>query len=297
MSVYSLKNEELSIEVKSAGAELTSIKDVATQTEYLWCGDSKYWGRQSPVLFPFVGSLKNKEYKCDGQTFTMGQHGFARDKEFELLEQTENEIWFVLTSNEETKILYPFDFELKIGYKLEARKVIVMWKVINKDDKLLPFSIGGHPAFMCPINENDKQSDYYIITDAKDKLICGEINMDTGLLIRGKENILELDKDGAFRITDTMFDNDALIVESDQVHTLSLATSDKKPYVTMKFDMPLCGIWSPAKKNAPFVCLEPWCGRCDANDFEGQLEEREYGTILEPGEEFDKCYELEFAKN
>lgn len=296
MAVYSLKNEALQMEVKTAGAELISIRDVATQTEYLWSGDSKYWGRQSPILFPVVGCIKNKEYEWKGNHYTMGQHGFARDQEFVMSSKSEDEIWFTLQENEETKKIYPFSFTLHIGYKLEGRNVIVMWKVENQSEELLPFSIGGHPAFMCPIDEKGKQTDYYILTDAKDKLIYGEINTDNGLLVRGIENILPLESDGAFLITENMFDNDALVVENHQAHTLSLATADKKPYVTMKFDMPLFGIWSPAKRHAPFICLEPWCGRCDDTEFDGGFEERTYGTVLKQGEVFETSYELIFGE-
>lgn len=295
MAVYTLKNEELMVEVKTEGAELISIKDKKKQTEYLWCGDSKYWGRRSPILFPIVGSIKNKEYTWRGKVYTMGQHGFARDCEFIMTQQQEQEIWFSLSANDETKKIYPFEFTLNIGYRLDGRKVTVMWKVENKDETLLPFSIGGHPAFMCPVDGNGKQTDYYIITDAREKLIYGGIDMESGLLVRDIKNTLELDYEGAFNITDTLFDNDALVVENNQIHKLCLATADKKPYVTMKFDMPLCGIWSPAKKNAPFVCLEPWCGRCDASDFDGELDEREYGITLKQGEVFEQSYELEFG--
>lgn len=292
MSVYTLKNNELIISVKSAGAELTSIKDASNQTEYLWCGDSEYWGRQSPILFPFVGSLKNKEFQWQGKVYPMGQHGFARDMDFELKCQSDNEIWFELYSDEETKNKYPFDFTLSIGYRLVGRKVVVMWKVANEDKCEMPFSIGGHPAFMCPLNHQGKQTDYYIITDAKKQLVYGEIN-ESGLLIKGKNNIIHVDEDGAFKISEHLFDNDALIVEGKQISKMALAGSDKKPYVTLTFDMPLCGIWSPAKKNAPFICLEPWYGRCDAADFDGELDEREYGTVLKAGDVFETSYEIE----
>ncbi|MBO6015875.1 MAG: aldose 1-epimerase family protein [Lachnospiraceae bacterium] len=295
MKIYELKNKELIVKIKSVGAELTSISDALTQMEYLWCGDAKYWGRQSPVLFPIVGNVKNKEYRWKGKTYPMGQHGFARDMEFCMTKETADEIWFVANDDEETRKRYPFSFALHIGYKLKGRKVTVMWRVENKEEEKLPFSIGAHPAFSCPPDENGRQTDCYLITDAKQELIYGGINMETGMLIRGIQKHLPLDEDGAFRITEHLFDEDALVIEGEQVHTLSLAGADKKPYVTVHFDMPLCGIWSPAKKNAPFICLEPWCGRCDAEDFDGEFDEREYGIVLGKGEEFCTSYDMCFA--
>ena len=63
MAVYELKNDVISISMDSHGAELKSLKKLDTGKEYMWCGDAKYWGRTSPVLFPFVGGLKDKEYR------------------------------------------------------------------------------------------------------------------------------------------------------------------------------------------------------------------------------------------
>lgn len=295
MGVFVLKNNELTVQIKSFGAELTSIKDNDSQTEYLWSGDEEYWKRQAPVLFPFVGSLKNKEYKWKNKSYSMGQHGFARDMDFNMKSVSNDEIVFELASNDETKKIYPFEFCLNIGYKLQDRKLLVTWTVTNSGSGKLLFSIGGHPAFVCPVTDDEKQTDYYIMTDAKEKIVCGLIG-EGGLLDRNKERVISLDNDGAFRLTETLFDEDALIIDNKQVNMLSLASPDKNPYVTMKFDMPLCGIWSPAKKNAPFICLEPWFGRCDALEFEGELQDREYEMSIESGEVFKSTYELEFGK-
>ena len=113
---YTLENENLKVEIDSFGAEIKSVKRKSDNFEYMWCGDKKYWGRTSPVLFPFVGAPKNKEYRYDGKTYTMGQHGFARDMEFTLEAQTEENISFVLTDTAETCEKYPFHFALHIGY-------------------------------------------------------------------------------------------------------------------------------------------------------------------------------------
>ena len=153
-----LENEALKVTINSFGAELASIRGKATDTEYLWNADAKFWKRTAPVLFPFVGSLKNKEYHYEGKTYSMGQHGFARDMEFAVDVQTATEAWFSLQSNEETKAKFPLEFILKIGYELEGKELKVIWQVENPDTKTLYFSIGGHPAFMCPVDEKGKQS-------------------------------------------------------------------------------------------------------------------------------------------
>ena len=149
---YVLENDTLRVEIDSFGAELKSVKRKSDGKEYMWYADKKYWGRTSPVLFPFVGNCRNKEYRYGGKTYAIGQHGFARDMEHTMESQTADTIWFSLHSNEETMEKYPFAFVLKIGYNLTGNELKVMWKVENPDTKTLYFSIGAHPAFLCPVS-------------------------------------------------------------------------------------------------------------------------------------------------
>ena len=282
-----LENEELRIEINRFGAELTRIYGKKNDTEYLWNADPKYWKRSSPVLFPFVGSLKNKEYRFEGKTYPMGQHGFARDMEFVIDFQSESEAWFSLTSNEETLEKYPFEFVLRVGYQLQGRELKVLWQVENPAQKEMYFSIGGHPAFMCPLKQEGKQSDYYLKFDSAKPLSYGLVN-EQGLMMEAEE-ILQTEN-GIVKITDNMFDRDALVIERRQATAVSLCTPDQKEYLTVRFDAPLFGVWSPAGKGAPFICIEPWYGRCDRATFNGSLEEREYGNTLKAQETFKTEY-------
>ncbi len=293
MSAYSLQNDTLTIQVEEHGAELTSIFRTATGTEYLWNADPAYWKRHAPILFPVVGSLKNKSYMYQGQSYSLPQHGFARDMKFRLLEQTEAELWFSLEATEETKKVYPFEFRLELGYRLEGNQVRALWRVMNTGTEKLFFSIGGHPAFLCPLSDNEKQSDYYLLFDS-DKPIHYLLVDENGLAVKqpyAEQHILTTEG-GYLPIYSHLFDRDALIIEEDQFHRVSLADSNKKPYLTVAFDAPLFGLWSPAKKNAPFVCIEPWYGRCDADDFDGSLEEREYVNCLDSGSHFEASYTI-----
>lgn len=289
MALHTVQSKDLRIIVSDAGAELISMEDILSGRQYLWHGDSAYWGRRSPVLFPIVGSLKNKEYKYNGKTYEMAQHGFARDMEFVMTEHTVDTIWFRLESNEETKKKYPFRFCLEIGYQLIGRECKVMWKVSNTDQKTLFFSIGGHPAFMCPVDGVGKQTDYYLLFDNPKNLKYNKLSKN-GLI---EQEGLELDtQGGCMKIGAHLFDEDALVVEGGQAHEVSLAGADRRPYLTVKFDAPLFGLWSPAKKQAPFVCIEPWYGRCDKESFDGMLADREYGNELRPGRVFEAEYTI-----
>ena len=219
----------------------------------------------------------------------MSQHGFARDREFQMTEHNVDTIWFELKADEESLKVYPFRFRLEIGYRLEGRKITVMWRVANEDKKTMFFSIGGHPAFMCPIDGEGKQTDYYLLFDNKEPLSYGKLSANG--LLETEGHTLDIGG-GCMPITEHMFDEDALVIEGGQAHQVALAGPDKKPYLTVKFDAPLFGLWSPAKKHAPFVCIEPWYGRCDRESFAGMLADREYGNELRPGKIFETEYTI-----
>lgn len=276
--LYFLENDVLKIAVDSHGAELSSIFNKAENKELLWQGNPEFWGRKSPVLFPVVGKYKNGKTTYNGEEYALGQHGFARDSEFTLIEETKTRLVFQLTSNEETLTKYPFQFQLICSFELKNNKIIVGWYIENIDNKKIYFSIGAHPAFYCKKGET-------VLSMNGNNLQYNLINPD-GLYTSPKYDIKN-----SFVLHDNVFDNDALIIENSNVNEISLIDNDKK-YLTVKFDAPLFGIWSPAKKNAPFVCIEPWFGRCDAEDFNGDITEREWSNSLEANDNWYKEYEI-----
>lgn len=280
MAQYTLENTWLSVSVESFGAELKSLVKKDTQTEYMWKGDPQYWGRTAPVLFPFVGGLNNGCFRANRKTWPMGQHGFARDMEFELEKQTEDELWFVLKSDSTTLEKYPYEFVLKIGYRLKEHGVEVLWHVENPGQEELPFSIGGHPAFNCPIDEGRKQTDYQLLFDKNGLIFSTRLENGLASTTRDTYGL----QDGYLPITESLFDKDALVIENQNIKKVSLCDENGKPYLTVEMDAPLFGIWSPVGKQAPFICIEPWYGRCDRTDFKGNIKKREWGNLLAPGE-------------
>ena len=289
MERFQISNESLTLEIDAHGAEMKSLIDNCSGQEYLWCGDAAYWGRTSPVLFPLVGNYREKQSCFDGKWYSLSQHGFARDMDFELVSEKGDEIWFALEDSPETLEKYPFGFRLELGYRLQGRAVEVLWKVTNKNDREMYFSIGGHPAFNCPLREGEKQTDYRIGFDTCEPLTASVL--DENGTVSERTKVLEL-TDGMLQITDSLFDEDALIVEHDQAHKVALYTPEGEKYLEVKFEAPLFGIWSPAGKHAPFVCIEPWYGRSDRADFGQKLEEREWGNVLKAGEIFTAAYQI-----
>lgn len=286
---YKMKNEKLTVEIESLGAELKSVKSNTTGMEYMWYGRPEYYKRTSPILFPIVGSLRNQEYFYEGKKYPMPQHGFARDMEFEVKSQSEGEIWFLLVSDSSTLEKYPFEFELHIGYRLTESTLKVMWKVVNKSNKEMYFSIGAHSEFNCPLHGEADKTGYGLDFNTKQNVLASRINGD-GLMMSPKQE-LQL-KDGKMLFPEGYFDDGVYIVENDQTHRVSLTDPSGKAYVTVSFDAPLFGVWSPEKKNAPFVAIEPWYGRCDRDTFEGELCDREWENKLNPDSTFEKSYEI-----
>ena len=285
---YTLENENLKVEIDSFGAEIKSVKRKSDNFEYMWCGDKKYWGRTSPVLFPFVGAPKNKEYRYDGKTYTMGQHGFARDMEFTLVKHNDDTLVMRLESDENTKEKYPFDFALELEYHLIDNEIKEVYRVINKDNVMMHFSIGGHPAFVTP--ENDASMAGCKIRFDADRITYHLIG-DYQLMARDEYELPLINHE--YTIQEDSFEKDAFIIEGSQAGTVRLVKNDK-PFVTVKFDTPVFGLWSCKSKNVPFVCIEPWYGRTDAIDFTGELKDREYSNHLDAGEVFEKSFSILF---
>ncbi len=288
-----IRNDHLAVEVDSFGAEIKSMKRLKDGLEYMWQGDPKYWGRTSPVLFPFVGAVKDKKYTHEGKDYPMGQHGFARDMEFTLISQKEDQILFQLKSDDETMQKYPFPFCLWIGYRLDGYSVKVYWKVKNEGEVPMYFSIGAHPAFLCPIHgEQDKQG-YGLQFKGLDHEIHHHGNTSEGLAVM-EDEVLPLEQ-GRVKFTEGFFDKCTYMVEGKQTDEVSLIDPQGNAYVTVRFDAPLFAVWSPEGKNAPFVCIEPWYGRCDATDFSGELKDRDHENELDAGETFETEYEITIA--
>ena len=286
---HTIENEKIKLTVSEHGGEIKSLIRKYDNTELMWQADSAYWGRTSPVLFPVVGSYYQKKSIYDGKVYEMGQHGFARDMDFALFEEKADRLKFVLESNDETHEKYPFDFKLFITYILEDGTVKVCWDVENTDGRKMYFSIGAHPAFNCKLD-----NDYLKFEKGKkpvNEIIANVIASDGSGCLSNERDTYKLE-DGILKMSDELFSKDALVIEKEQADVVTLLDENKEPVVAVTCPTPLFGVWSPVGKHAPFVCIEPWFGRCDRVGFNGKLEEREYSNQLAPGAIFSSVYEI-----
>lgn len=291
---YILENETLRVEIDSLGAEVRSVKSKSTDREYLWQPGSNYPGCTSPVLFPFVGRLKNDSFLHGGQVYSMPQHGFARMMEHNLISKSSDRIEFKLVTNDETLKYFPFSFSLHIGYELKDNELTVLWEVRNNSrEKHMHFSIGAHPAFRCPIHGEASKTGYQLYFADADEIHYHGITPDTGLSLE-EDKILPLTNHRAV-LTPDFFCNGTYIAEGKQTSEIGLEDPEGNPIVSVFFDTPLFGLWAPAEAEAPFICIEPWYGRCDSVDFEGTLKARKYDNVLEAGERFHASYKMRFG--
>ena len=285
-----LSNSILTVQIAEHGAELQSIKKDGK--EYLWQGDAKFWGRRSPVLFPIVGRVWNNKYRHAGNTYEIGQHGFARDTDFKLTYKEDKGAVYWLESTPDTLGKFPFPFRLLVGYLLEENKITVKWRVENLGAMDMYFQIGAHPAFYFPEFDAATKDRGFFVFDRKSDL---EYIMPTEKgCVSPERHVLKLNKEGLMPIDIHTFDCDTYIFDNKQLKKITLLDKKKKPHISLEFNSPLVALWSPTKTHpdCPFVCIEPWYGRCDSVGYSGELKDREWIQKLEPKETFDVEYKI-----
>ncbi len=275
----------LKIEVSEKGAELTSIK--FNDKEILHDG-KKYWDRQAPILFPTVGRLRDNKTIIDNKEYEIPQHGFAKDMEFDLIEETDNAKVYMTKSDNNTLEMYPFEFEIYVAYIIQKDTLTVKYKVINKDKKDMIFGIGGHPGFKLDF----PQEEYYFELNRKEN--NPEFMEVEGNYISNKpaENILKDNK--IIEIQEDSFVNDAIMMKKLKSDKIILKQKkDNKKILEFNFkDFPILAIWSMPK--APFICLEPWFNYADRVEETGYFKDKEGIITLKTNEEFSCKFSIKF---
>lgn len=277
-------SDMLTVEVAEKGAELQSIKDCEGR-EYLWQGDPKFWPRRSPILFPIVCSVNDETYRVDGKAYHLPRHGFARDKVFTVISQSDSRVTLALHDSPETLEVYPYHFNLAVTYRLEGNRIHVIWHVENTDRQEIHFQIGGHPAFNIPGGKTEGilKLDNEEPMDALKSYADGSHEM--------VEVPLEADM-GVIEFNNSFWRNDSVKVHKSQTCRAMLMDVDGEPAVTVDYKTPVCAFWSPFDKHAPFVCIEPWYGIGDPRGFHGEFKDKPLMNHLQPGASFMSKYTI-----
>lgn len=283
--MITIENEYLSINIKEKGAELAKIYNKVDAIDYLWSGDNQYWGRHAPVLFPIIGKLNQDAYTVEEKKYVMSQHGFARDFDFELVNQDENNALFRLVDNEQTQKMYPFQFKLEINYFLEGKKLTVQYNVENlSETNKMPFALGAHPGFNVPLNDTGVFSDYNLTFEPPLRNSVQILEIDDGPFpfITGNNKDLVLTKENTLGLDYKTFDNGLLILD-EVVNNVTLSSPLSKNSITLEVsDFPYLTLWTVENKQAPFLCIEPFYGLPDQIGKIGDLYDKKGNCILDP---------------
>jgi len=280
--IYTAENDFFTLGVKEMGAELTSLKSKKTGFEYIWDGNTDIWYGQSPILFPVIGRLLDDKYRLNGVEYSMEKHGIVRKKPFKLVEQTKDSLTFLQSDDEISLKIYPYHFDLFVTFSLKGASLEVTHKVVNKNDGVMYYSFGAHPAFNCEIGD-------YLEFDNPQTVMNEQIDHDSLLI---DKQVKLLDNEKKIVIEKNTFDNDALILSGYTDKAISLKSENHNRVVRFNFDSPVLGIW--AKPNAPYVCIEPWWGINDNHDKKDDLSKKREIMSLDANcsREFTWCAEI-----
>ena len=254
---YTISNDQIEVTVSDVGAELMSIKSLKDGTEFLWQGDPAFWAGRAYNLFPICGRLAEGKYTFRGETYEMNLHGFVRKSTLDATVLARDKIDFGLRSDERTKAMYPFDFEYHICYSLVGSTVKMEISVINHTDSTMPFALGGHPGFNVPLAGAGAFEDWRLEFCPE----CEPVHVvfSDACLTTEERKTFPLEDGKILRLRHDLFDHDAVVLAGTS-HRVSLK-SDLSPHsVTVEVPdaMKYLGIWHAPKKEAPYVCIEPW---------------------------------------
>ena len=278
--VVKISSSGLTAEIALLGAELVRLRDEAGR-DLLWDGDPAFWTGHAPLLFPIVGRLRNDELVADGVSHPMKQHGFARRSLFELVEQADSRCRLRLRSSDETRAVYPFDFNLEAVYAIEGATLAMSVTVSNTGHRNLPFAMGFHPAFRWPLPYGAPRSTHEVSFERDEPASIRQVV--DGLM---SSSLLPTPVEGRhLALNDDLFSRDALIFLDVASHALRYGPPNGRALRVAYPGMPDLGLWS--KRDAGFLCVEPWAGYASPQAFDEDFSLKPGLTILEPGQAKD----------
>lgn len=289
--MFTLQNDKLKISVKKIGAELCKIISIKNKTDFMWNANPDVWGSFAPNLFPIIGALKDNSYIFENTKYKLPKHGFVRHNDaITLYEQTENSLTFNLASNEALLKIYPFKFEFHITYTLIDNCIEVKHTVKNCDDKYIYFSVGGHPAFKCPVYKNENYDDYVLEFEHIENSKTHLINMKNGLISSKTKPMIV--NSNTLPLTHDLFNEDALIFKNLKSRKVTLKSALNGEILSVSYqDFNYLGIW--AKPNGDYVCIEPWLGIADSENTNQEFITKEGIINLKPNKTFEAAYQIE----
>jgi len=289
-----LNNKILEVHLSNKGAEIHKIIGLQDQINYMWKRDSSLWANSAPILFPIVGAVINNQYRIDGKTYSLTQHGFARHTEFNISQVNDSKVIFSLESNDEILQKYPYRFKLEVTYTLVNHQLICDCVVKNVDNKPIYFQIGGHPAFACPLMENESSNDYYIEFEKNESLYQKIIDVEANAM--SKDVRLLFDNEKRFFIRQELFNQDAIVVKNFRSRYVALKSINHEKSITFYMkNFNHLGLWA-SKHVGGLLAIEPWVGHNDYVGFTGDFKEKEGVVELAIDEIFNCQFAIEIQQ-
>ncbi len=277
-----IKNDCLEVEISPLGAEMIKIK--YNGEDKLWCGDESIWKGHSPILFPICGRLLNGYFIYNDKKYELAPHGVAKSSVFEVVSQEKTQATFLISSNEETKNVYPFDFNFRVHFKLSGNKICIYYIVENLSQSVMYFNVGCHEAYA--LNDSmEKYSINFSENDSLDNLVYGPNMMEyDSLKIALEDGNLPLSLDyfvGEFENKGRTVKKDSIILENIKSKEVSLLKNNEEIMSIYFRDFDNLVIWT---KSDRYIAIEPWNGMPDYFDTDHKLENKKHIDKLEKGQ-------------
>jgi galactose mutarotase-like enzyme len=272
-----IRSTDLSASINPQGAQLSMLRDAA-ERELLWQGDPAVWAGRAPILFPIVGMLVDGQYRSGGRRFTLGRHGFARQRRFEVTEAGPASVTFRLTADEQTLAVYPFRFELDVNFTVEEATLSVTCWIRNRGDCEMPASLGFHPGFAWPLPFGESRAAHFIEFECEEPAPIRRLDGNGLLTSQALDTPVQ---NRRLVLRDELFAADALIFDRILSRSVTYG-SEIGPRIAVSFPgMPYLGLWT--RPGANFICIEPWQGVTDPVGFNGELNDKPGMLNVPPG--------------
>lgn len=284
-----IRDSKATAVIDSIGAQLISLKDLSG-TEYIWQRDPLFWKNCSPLLFPIVGNCRNNQVRIEGQVWEIPKHGFCREMDFAVTEQTESFAVFEIRDSSDTKKMYPYSFRLSLSYRIEGGRLSMEYRVINTDDRTISYCLGAHPGFNCPMEEGAVFEDYDLVFEKKETISSMAYDQER-LEFNPENRTLRLNQSRILQLGYDLFKADAFYFNELESRKVSLVNRNTGRGVEVSFpDFETVAFWTPYPANPPFVCVEPWNGSAVYATEDDEFVHKNHVQMLESGKE--KSYSL-----
>ncbi len=209
----------------------------------------------NPILFPSPSTSHGRHgpdsWDWNGRALPMAFHGFARDLYWTVVEQGPDHVTGQLAPYANARLGFPFDFTLRLTYRLDERGLALDGQVTNTGAEAFPYALGFHPYVRAPLGPGGNVADASVSAPGGVQMIS-----DDGWRSFRAEPFaarrLEATSDLAGSLVLTQTPVRALELE-DRANGLVARVSVEES----ETEFPVWVIWS-ASPDSPYVCLEPW---------------------------------------